>query len=276
MQTPSPVLIVFCAAVVALASVWWHQASCSRDRFGAGASASVAAPAAIAPPKIVSIAWQPVIWKDWKVEHKVGTGAGRRHAGFREHLGRPFPTTRGIVLQFSVFFEPNFEWGCGGKIGGLFMGTSGGGGGDHQAYASSARVMWQKDGGAIAYVYVPKGTERQQRVPELRAPGAYGTGLFKNEYANAFTTGAWHTVQIGIKPNTLNASDGELFFSIGREGKAMKGRLLRGIRWWQPLPNISANRSITRLEMNLFHGGPCWAQRHSVSRYKNIKVGYWV
>lgn len=180
-----------------------------------------------------------------------------------------------MVLQFTVRFEPEFEWSCGGKLGGLFMGPEdeeGGSGRAHAPNKASARVMWKQNGDAIAYVYVPEGTQNRQPTSELRGVQEEGAHLFRAHFPRVFADYAkndgWHVVSIGIKPNTRPGSnDGKLLFGVDDTV-----RVQEGIVWWQ---GTVQNRLITLLDMDVFHGGQCSATRVSYVSFMNIKVGYW-
>lgn len=268
MRVVDPVVLVFCATVLALAALWWHGGAC--DGFGDAATEAVRA--------AVYVRWLPVVKPSLPVTFKKKMGADGAHAERFVWKGLPFATQGGVVLQFQVKFAPGFEWGCGGgKLGGLFMGQSNASGGQHSAGGASARVKWQEGGGASAYVYLPAGVTLPDSAKPFQPAWERGktlkTGnhLFRATFKDAFVSPDWHTVQLGLKPNTPNKSDGQLFFAVNG-----RWQLLHGFRWWQPVAGTVINRYITALDMDFFHGGPCSATRTSKLDCRDIKLGHWV
>lgn len=205
--------------------------------------------------------------EETKVKHSRGTGPGR-HALQQSFRGDPFPLKRGCLVTFDVKFDPGFEWGCRGKIGGLRVGPGDAGGGEYSRDGASLRVMWDKGGGAYAYVYVPQGTHRMQPDP-LAEKKRTGAGLFKEGFEGAFRGEGWHTVTLGLKLNAVRggkpAADGVLLFGVdGSE------RRLDNVVW-----RVDDALDVERFVLGVFHGGPCKATRTSFSNYRNIRVYDW-
>jgi len=90
-----------------------------------------------------------------------------------------------IVFSWEVFYPRGFQFARGGKFGGVGVGYGAASGGNFSTTGASNRVMWQSDGGAIAYVYPPSGL--WQKVPGLDSKG-YGTGFFNRELARSLKT----------------------------------------------------------------------------------------
>lgn len=202
------------------------------------------------------------------VDVRAGTGAGKQHALNKKFAGSPFPMRDAAVAAFDIRFAPGYEWGCQGKIGGLSVGPGESSGGRYSRNGASHRLMWDDGGGAFAYVYIPEGTEGRQP-SQLGKNAAYGQGVWKSDFRNAFTTGKWHHVELGVKLNSMNGStpnaDGKLMLSI--DGKT---RVLGGVIWRQ-IPNLA----IEEFGLGIFHGGPCSASKNSSLSIKNLAIHEW-
>lgn len=194
---------------------------------------------------------------------RAGTGAGGGKSFGKSYGGRPFPAANALVVSFDIFFAPGFEWGCRGKVGGLYVGTGSASGCNYSTNGASHRLMWEGDGTPFAYVYIPQGTAgRQPR--ELASPSSCGQGVFKKDFARMFTTGKWFHVELGIKLNAPGAADGQLMLSV--DGKS---RTLGGVVW------RTSNLPITSFRFNVFHGGPCKATKNSAMQLANVKAHAW-
>lgn len=217
----------------------------------------------IAEPRLLGVLMGDTL----TVRHRAGTGPGR-HAFHKEFKNDPFPLKRGAVVRFDVRFDRGFEWGCRGKVGGLFVGPGSADGGEHSKNGASLRLMWDAGGGAYAYVYMPRGSEPLQPAP-LDQRSRKGTSVFKDAFKRALVGTGWHTVQLGIKLNTVGKhepnADGELLFSIDD-----KQRVLRNVVW-----RLRDNLAIEQFALSLFHGGPCRATRTSTSAVRNARVFSW-
>ena len=202
-----------------------------------------------------------------KVRLKAGTGPGR-HAFHKEFKGDPFPLKRGAVVNFDIRFERGFEWGCRGKVGGLFVGPGEADGGEHSKNGASLRLMWDAGGGAYAYVYVPRGSERSQPQP-LDEPRKKGIDVFKDAYKRALVGTNWHRIKLGVKLNTFSKNrpnaDGELLLSIDD-----KQRVLRNVIW-----RMREDFAVEQFVLSFFHGGPCRATRTSGAAVRDVHMYSW-
>jgi hypothetical protein len=193
-----------------------------------------------------------------------GMGAGSGSASSGRWAGPPFPLAQGAVAAFDIYFHPGFEWSCHGKVGGFSIGPGKSSGGNRSADGASHRLMWDSNGTAKAYVYVPAGSEAKQP-PPLNQRRAYGVGVFEPEFQRVFTPGSWHHVQMGIKLNTPPHADGVLMLSI--DGKT---RILRGVTW-----RLFAHVPVLSFQFRAFHGGGCVATKHSAITIRNIRIHEW-
>lgn len=175
----------------------------------------------------------------------------------------------GLVVAFDVYFDPkNWKWSRGGKFGGLFVGPGVASGYRHSPDGSSHRMMWQKDGGAISYIYPP--SDLKQVDAKLQASG-HGVGYFGDTFpAGTLKVGQWNHIEIGIKVNTFS-KDGK----PNADGKSMlcvngKCGILTNVRWAR-----ESKLKIDKFEYGTFFGGPDPAVVDSVSYVKNFRVYAW-
>ena len=214
-----------------------------------------------------------------KIPIKRGSGAG----SFKNKPSPKYaniPKT-GAIVTFEVMFDPGYEWGCKGKVGGLSVGTGKSSGCNYSEDGASLRMMWDGDQGDVAtpyaYVYVPTGTARKQP-PGLQDPPRCGQDLYKfdPDFKGKMRSGVWYTISLGVKLNTQGERtgpgvedyrlhyDGQLLFSF--EGKE---KILNGVCWRK------TGETIQQLHFNVFHGGPCKAQEDSSMQIRNVSVRPW-
>jgi hypothetical protein len=154
--------------------------------------------------KIVTFQGEKVL----QVHHDKGSGSTATDPravggvqGFFTPPGLPL-ADGGYVFGFDVFFPTGYKFAKGGKFGGVYMGEGSASGGHHSPNASSNRIMFQVDGGAILYVYPPLGAK--QADPRLQGDPDYGFGVFNKEFAKCLKTGQWNHLEIGTKMNTYS------------------------------------------------------------------------
>jgi hypothetical protein len=168
-----------------------------------------------------------------------------------------------IVFSWEVYYPRGFQFARGGKFGGVGIGYGAASGGNFSTTGASNRVMWQVDGGVIAYVYPPSGL--WQKVPGLDAKG-YGTGFFNRELARSLKTDSWNKIEIGTKLNTFKngvpQADGET--SVTVNGKRM---VQGGINWRK-----SEDLKISRFDIGTFFGGPTPSPVDQECYWKNFQM----
>ena len=168
-----------------------------------------------------------------------------------------------IVFSWEVFYPRGFQFARGGKFGGVGIGYGAASGGNFSTTGASNRVMWQVDGGIIAYVYPPSGL--WQKVPGLDAKG-YGTGFFNRELAKALKTDSWNSISLGTKLNTFKngvpQADGET--SVTVNGKRM---VQSGINWRR-----SEDLKISKFDIGTFFGGPTPSPVDQFCYFKNFQM----
>jgi hypothetical protein len=180
---------------------------------------------------------------------------------------RGFPCDR-AMLSFEVFFEPGWDFVRGGKFGGFLVGHGEASGYRHSPTASSHRIMFQREGGAISYVYPPE--DLPQADPALLAEG-HGVGYFDDVFGpGALRVGEWNSVQIGLRMNGFGPDgkptpDGIAMLQIN--GKAARRD---DVRW-----SRSSDLRISMIIWNTFFGGPLPASRDCVAYYRNFRLLDW-
>ena len=168
-----------------------------------------------------------------------------------------------IVFSWDVYYPRGFQFARGGKFGGVGIGYGAASGGNFSTTGASNRVMWQVDGGVIAYVYPPSGL--WQKVPGLDAKG-YGTGFFNKELAKTLKTDSWNKIELGTKLNTFKngvpQADGET--SVTVNGKRM---VQSGINWRR-----SEDLKISKFDIGTFFGGPTPSPVDQFCYFKNFQM----
>lgn len=191
-----------------------------------------------------------------RVRYPAGSGSPRSKgppggAGFVA-TPRCLPATDAI-LEYSVKFAPNFEWSYGGKLPGLFIGKGVAAGGERSAGAASCRLMWQREGGLVAYVYTPAGA-RQSAAFDREAGGRSSTGyghcLFAAARLQLRGRGQWNKVVMRVKLNGFDDSnrpkqDGVLTIGVNGKAATMSGIV------WRRFPDVK----ITHVMFSTFFGG---------------------
>ena len=168
-----------------------------------------------------------------------------------------------ITFSWEVYYPRGFQFARGGKFGGVHVGYGAASGGNFSTTGASNRVMWQTDGGIIAYVYPPSGL--WQSVKGLDTKG-YGTGFFNRELARSLKTDSWNKIELGTKLNTFKngvpQADGET--SVTVNGKRM---VQTGINWRR-----SEDLKISSFDMGTFFGGPDPSPVDQECFFKNFQM----
>jgi len=168
-----------------------------------------------------------------------------------------------ITFSWEVYYPRGFQFARGGKFGGVHVGYGAASGGNFSTTGSSNRVMWQTDGGIIAYIYPPSGL--WQTVKGLDTKG-YGSGFFNRELARTLKTDSWNKIELGTKLNTFKngapQADGESYVSVNGNK-----HVLRGINWRR-----SEDLKISSFDMGTFFGGPTPSPVDQVAYYKNFQM----
>jgi len=127
---------------------------------------------------------------------------------------------REVSYGYKVKFSSGFEYNKGGKLPGLFGGTSLDvadtcSGGQHAEGCFSTRMMWRPDGQGELYMYIPPDLNRANLcgphgTSDCRAPSSngltYGASVGTGNFN--FTSGAWTDVRQVVHLNTPGQTDG--------------------------------------------------------------------
>lgn len=202
-----------------------------------------------------------------------GMGAGQGGKPFFRTL--PFAPRMSATVRFAIRFDPNFDYGCKGKIGGFQIGDEPSTGGQHSRNGSSFRLMWDSKGGAYMYIYVPLGSQPFQKYAALRAPPtSQGINMFEKGYAGALSPGSWHAVEMGVALNTFEwrvirgrrilapRPDGVITMRVGGKGHTLNGVVMR----------MSPRILLDRFVFNVFHGGPCVASKDMTLAIRDVQI----
>lgn len=194
-----------------------------------------------------------------------GTGAGKGKSFSKQFKGAPFPL-QSCVATFDVMFEKGFDFGCRGKVGGLFVGNGVASGCRHSKDGASLRLMWEGSKEpvvAFPYTYVSDGTlEKQPK--ELAKKVNCGQDPSAKKFGAKMTTGVWYHIEIGIKLNTVGKNDGVLYMGFGNDTFVLDGVIWR-----------TQNVPITKFDINSFLGGGCSTTRKSTLNLRNVEIHAW-
>jgi hypothetical protein len=168
-----------------------------------------------------------------------------------------------ITFAWDVFYPKGFDFAKGGKFFGPFIGHGAASGYDHSPTGSSNRVMWQRSGGVIDYIYPP--SDLKQKIPTLD-PTGHGIGFFSDEFANALKYDVWNHVEVGTKMNSFKNGvaqlDGESYVVVNG-----KKAVLKGINW-----SRSPDLVINRFDANSFFGGPDPSPKSQFAYFTNFQM----
>lgn len=174
----------------------------------------------------------------------------------------------GAIIEFEVFFAPGWHFSRGGKVGGFAIGYGDASGYRHSDTAASHRLMWQRDGGCISYIYPP--SNLKQKLPELK-PEGHGVGYFHDVFpAGTLKVGAWNKVRLGTKMNTFAENgkphaNGVALLSIN--GKTATQDKIR----WSRAPELN----ISSFQFGTFFGGPDPAVCDCTAYYRGFRLIDW-
>jgi len=164
-------------------------------------------------------------------------------------------------FSYEVKFPSGFEFALGGKLPGLFGGTSyaaceKAAGGNHVQGCWSARLMFRTNGAGELYAYLPSGNKVTCSGP---CDAKYGDSIDRGAWT--FNTGEWTSLEEIVTLNTLGKSDGEIEVLVGGASKIKEGGLnLRS----------TAEQKIQGIMIHTFFGGssmPAYASPKTQEAY---------
>jgi len=124
-----------------------------------------------------------------------------------------------ITFTYSVYFPEGYDFVKGGKLPGIYGGTSqsaaktcSGGRQETREQCFSARTMWRTDGMGEIYNYLPfNSSDANPNYCNLTSQSVcnpeYGDSVGRGAFT--FSTGAWNTVAQRFKMNDLGQANGE-------------------------------------------------------------------
>ncbi|GAB1524252.1 hypothetical protein RhiTH_007405 [Rhizoctonia solani] len=131
---------------------------------------------------------------------------------------QPLTNAKVMTFSFGLMFQDGFQFKKGGKLPGLYGGTSdsvatGCSGGRRSDDCWSCRFMWRSNGAAELYTYLPPSAEAVNKKAACSGPGAtcdgdYGWSLGRGEWK--WETGKWQTIAQKVTLNDVGKSNGEM------------------------------------------------------------------
>jgi hypothetical protein len=141
-----------------------------------------------------------------RVAYPAGSASKRadgEDGGLQAYLQLPDGPRDELYLQYSVRFQPDFDFVKGGKLPGLYGGTvTGGQDIPDGTNGFSTRYMWRSGGDGEVYAYLPTSQD-------------HGTSLGRGCWF--FPTNQWVSIQQRVRLNTPGASDGEV--TVWQDGR---------------------------------------------------------
>lgn len=173
-----------------------------------------------------------------------------------------------VTLHYRVRFASNFEWSKGGKLPGLFVGHGDASGGQHAAKAASARLMWLRDGQAVAYTYPPAGVKQSaEYLAQARTKGRYGDEVFGGAKLKFREPGRWNDVVLRVKLNGFDEDgrplhNGMLSLSVNGRAASVGGVV------WRRYPDLK----VEFITVTTFFGGSWTSPVDTYSEFHGFSV----
>jgi len=149
---------------------------------------------------------------------KLASGQGFSFYSEGSKSGVSTPSANEVVFSYSAFFEEGFQFARGGKMPGLFGGTSfetakscSGGKQDGREECFSARLMWRAEGAGEAYNYYPTSVQQGngycENKPKSVCDQNFGDSIGRGSFT--WASGQWTTVAQHLRLNDVGQSNGE-------------------------------------------------------------------
>lgn len=133
-----------------------------------------------------------------------------------------------VVFTYSVWFDAGFDYVLGGKLPGLYGGSSleqaktcSGGRQDNRDQCFSARVMWRPNGEGEVYNYYPPSAQQGNNYcntpPKSVCNPSYGDSIGRGSFT--FSAGQWNVVSHRVKLNDVGQSNGEQEIVLNGQSK---------------------------------------------------------
>lgn len=152
---------------------------------------------------------------------------------------QPINNAKVLTFSYSVQFEKGFEFNKGGKLPGLYGGTSeeeaaGCSGGHGRDTCWSTRFMWRTGGAGELYAYLPPGAKSVNKPAVCQVNGKsnsscdedYGWSLGRSSWT--WSPGEWQTIAQKVTLNDIGKSNGEVIvYMNGKQVYKASGIQLR-------------------------------------------------
>ncbi|KZV60529.1 polysaccharide lyase family 14 protein [Peniophora sp. CONT] len=160
-----------------------------------------------------------------------GISGGMSWYGQGQTSTQDWNNAKEMTFGYGLFFTEGFDWNKGGKLPGLYFGTSednarGCSGGNRDTDCASVRLMWRTDGKAEAYTYLPNPEVSSKFnankvlcnvAPESDCNDTYGASVGRGAFN--FKSGAWNDVAMRVLLNTNGDANGEIEVYLNGESQ---------------------------------------------------------
>jgi len=152
-------------------------------------------------------------------KYSASTGHGFSFYSQGQHDNVIVSGAKEVLFSYSIYFQSGFQFVKGGKLPGLYGGTSldnakscSGGRQDGRDECFSARLMWRRDGAGEFYNYYPQANNDNYpgycSIPPMSVCDAtYGDSIARGSFT--FPTGEWIIVSQRLKLNDVGVANGE-------------------------------------------------------------------
>jgi len=152
-------------------------------------------------------------------KYSASTGHGYSFYSEGQHDNVIVSGAKEVLFSYSIYFQSGFQFNKGGKLPGLYGGTSldnakscSGGRQDGRDECFSARLMWRRDGAGEFYNYYPQANNDNYpgycSIPPMSVcDPTYGDSIARGSFT--FPTGEWITVAQRLKLNDVGVANGE-------------------------------------------------------------------
>ena len=148
---------------------------------------------------------------------------------------QPINNAKILTFSYSLLFSDGFKFNKGGKLPGLYGGTSaddaaGCSGGRTRDVCWSTRMMWRQEGKGELYAYLPPSAKSSNKAAVCEGNRTcdedYGWSLGRGSWM--FTPGKWQTIAQKVTLNDVGKPNGSVVLYVdGKEVYAANNMMLR-------------------------------------------------
>ena len=182
-----------------------------------------------------------------------GISGGMSWYGAGQTSSSDWNNAKEMTFGYSIYFTDDFAFNKGGKLPGLYFGTSEENardcsGGDRDTDCASVRLMWRTDGKGELYSYLPPSEKANKAVcnvaPESECNDTYGASIGRGSFY--FKAGSRTTIGQRVRLNDVGKENGEIeLFVEGKSIFTVDGLVLR----------TASEGRIQGIQMQTFFGG---------------------